>query len=283
MRFNSITADAVVYHCAGCGAALSAPTAALLLGDGHSPDVIRFPPCACGACLFALRTWDAAPKEIAGSPADELRRAVNALAQHLLAAGRSHPDHAKAHANEAATPPDLDVFPLDLAARRAEHAAVERKRTAAALRNLAEQADEKAKAARAAADALAPVEKRRAFDESRAAHDAAQQQHLARRAEAERLAREASEAAVVAKLARLTPGADVAAADALAVQASQAAQLAAAQSAMAFHATTEAHAAARTAAQALDEAAKAVKVAAGQIAAALLAEQSAVDAEKAAG
>ena len=89
----------LTYTCTGCDVAgITVPLEDLVLGDpdGPSPDLVRLPQHeACGGWGFFLRTWDAKPE--ADSPR---RRAVNAVAQHLLETGQSAPNHAKGHSAE---------------------------------------------------------------------------------------------------------------------------------------------------------------------------------------
>lgn len=72
------------------------------------PDVIRLPPCSCGAQEFINRTWDETPPEFHGSHHDRHRRVVNGLGEHLKAIGRSHQKHKAAHSKEPRRPSDFE-------------------------------------------------------------------------------------------------------------------------------------------------------------------------------
>jgi hypothetical protein len=86
-------------------------------GDAQrtAPDTIDLPHCPeCGAKECLVRTWDRAPAELADSFFAQHRRAVNALAQHLLVEGFAAPEAlaVQTAANEA--PPDIDHrFPAE--------------------------------------------------------------------------------------------------------------------------------------------------------------------------
>ena len=72
-------------------------------------DTIDLPHCPeCGAKECLVRTWDRAPAELADSFLVQHRRAVNALAQHLLDEQFAVPEALAMHAAEFATPPDID-------------------------------------------------------------------------------------------------------------------------------------------------------------------------------
>ena len=78
-------------------------------------DTIDLPHCPeCGAKECLVRTWDRAPDEPADSFFAQHRRAVNALAQHLLVEGFAVPAALSMHAAARATPPDIDDrFPTE--------------------------------------------------------------------------------------------------------------------------------------------------------------------------
>lgn len=82
--------------CANCGSRNAINMADLQLGVPDGPDVIALPACACGTQEFLFRTWE----NVDG----EHRAAVNAVAEHLRAAGKSHPQHAAKHRTESAPP-----------------------------------------------------------------------------------------------------------------------------------------------------------------------------------
>jgi hypothetical protein len=77
------------------------------------PNVIALRRCNdCGANECLMRTFDVAPKSLAGTHFAEHRKVVNALAEHCKASGWSHPHVADDHAAETSNPPDLDTeFP----------------------------------------------------------------------------------------------------------------------------------------------------------------------------
>jgi hypothetical protein len=77
------------------------------------PNVIALRRCNdCGANECLMRTFDVAPKSLAGTHLAEHRKAVNALAEHCKASGWSHPHVAADHAAETSKPQDLDAnFP----------------------------------------------------------------------------------------------------------------------------------------------------------------------------
>ena len=67
------------------------PVADLHLGHEANPGAVPLPPCPeCGAVEHLLRTLDACPERLHGTRFDMHRRAVNGLADELLAAGRHH-------------------------------------------------------------------------------------------------------------------------------------------------------------------------------------------------
>jgi hypothetical protein len=78
-------------------------------------DTIDLPHCAeCGAKECLVRTWDRAPDELADSFFTQHRRAVNALAQHLLVEGLAAPEALAMQAATNAAPPDIDHrFPAE--------------------------------------------------------------------------------------------------------------------------------------------------------------------------
>jgi hypothetical protein len=78
-------------------------------------DTIDLPHCPeCGAKECLVRTWDRAPAELADSFFAQHRRAVNALAQHLLAEEFAVPDALAMQAAAHAAPPDIDHrFPAE--------------------------------------------------------------------------------------------------------------------------------------------------------------------------
>jgi hypothetical protein len=80
-----------------------------------APDTIDLPHCPeCGANECLVRTWDRAPDELADSFFAQHRRAVNALAQHLLVEGFAVPEALAMHAAAHAAPPDIDDrFPAE--------------------------------------------------------------------------------------------------------------------------------------------------------------------------
>jgi hypothetical protein len=80
-----------------------------------APDTIDLPHCPeCGAKECLVRTWDRAPDELADSFFAQHRRAVNALAQHLLVEGFAAPEALAVQAAANATPPDIDHrFPTE--------------------------------------------------------------------------------------------------------------------------------------------------------------------------
>jgi hypothetical protein len=86
-------------------------------GDAQrtAPDTIDLPHCPeCGAKECLVRTWDRAPDELADSFFAQHRRAVNALAQHLLVEGFAVPEALAMQAAANATPPDIDDrFPAE--------------------------------------------------------------------------------------------------------------------------------------------------------------------------
>ena len=88
-------------------------------GAGDAPrttlDTIDLPHCPeCGAKECLVRTWDRAPDELADSFFAQHRRAVNALAQHLLVEGFAVPEALSMHAVALAAPPDIDDrFPAE--------------------------------------------------------------------------------------------------------------------------------------------------------------------------
>jgi len=74
----------------------------------RDPNTIALRRCHdCGSHEYVLRTFDAAPPELAGTHFYEHRRAVNALAEHCKARGWSHPEFATEHAIETACPVDI--------------------------------------------------------------------------------------------------------------------------------------------------------------------------------
>jgi hypothetical protein len=111
--------------CIECGAEQKIEASALTLGTDHRSDVIAVPPCACGAQEFLQRTFDVHPVEHEAGH----RKTVNALALHLKATGRVHPDHAAAIRAETKAPvqvgpllgevPDSSLPPKIVAKRRA--------------------------------------------------------------------------------------------------------------------------------------------------------------------
>ena len=101
------SSEAVEQKCAACGAGRTVPVSGLQLGNVRHPYVIRLPPCPCGAVEHLMVTHDACPEPYWGSDFDRQRRAVNALALHLKAAGRVHPDQVAFHAADARAVQDL--------------------------------------------------------------------------------------------------------------------------------------------------------------------------------
>jgi hypothetical protein len=86
-------------------------------GDAQrtAPDTIDLPHCPeCNAKECLVRTWDRAPDELTESFFAQHRRAVNALAQHLLVEGFAVPEALSMHAAAHAAPPDIDHrFPAE--------------------------------------------------------------------------------------------------------------------------------------------------------------------------
>jgi hypothetical protein len=80
-----------------------------------APDTIDLPHCPeCGAKECLVRTWDRAPDELADSFFAQHRRAVNALAQHLLVEGFAIPEALAMQTAANAPPPDIDHrFPTE--------------------------------------------------------------------------------------------------------------------------------------------------------------------------
>jgi hypothetical protein len=80
-----------------------------------APDTIDLPHCPeCGAKECLVRTWDRAPDELANSFFAQHRRAVNALAQHLLVEGFAAPEALAMQTAANAPPPDIDHrFPAE--------------------------------------------------------------------------------------------------------------------------------------------------------------------------
>jgi hypothetical protein len=78
-------------------------------------DTIDLPHCPeCGAKECLVRTWDESPADLADSFFAQHRRAVNALAQHLLVEGFAVPEALAMHAAANAAPPDIDLrFPAE--------------------------------------------------------------------------------------------------------------------------------------------------------------------------
>lgn len=91
--------QALVKHCALCGAVQSIPLDALKLGTESDRNLIELPRCSCGAQEFLNRTFDSAPAELA-----EHRKKVNALAVALKSTGRIHSKHAEAVKAETVAP-----------------------------------------------------------------------------------------------------------------------------------------------------------------------------------
>jgi hypothetical protein len=80
-------------------------------GDAQrtAPDTIDLPHCPeCGAKECLVRTWDRAPDELADSFFAQHRRAVNALAQHLLIEGFAVPEALAMQTAANTAPPDID-------------------------------------------------------------------------------------------------------------------------------------------------------------------------------
>ena len=89
---------------------LSRPVLGISFGVGQPQDknVMALRRCNdCGANECLVRTFDAAPPELAGTFFHEHRRAVNALAEHWKRRGWSHPHLVEHHAAEVA--PLLDT------------------------------------------------------------------------------------------------------------------------------------------------------------------------------
>jgi hypothetical protein len=86
-------------------------------GDAQrtAPDTIDLPHCPeCGAKECLVRTWDRGPDELADSFFAQHRRAVNALAQHLLVERFAVPEALAMQAAVNAAPPDIDRrFPTE--------------------------------------------------------------------------------------------------------------------------------------------------------------------------
>lgn len=101
------TADAAYAHCADCGADRAIDLRAVVLGTDADPNVIDAGKCACGTHLFMNRPWDAASHPSAN------RLCVLAVAEHLQAAGRTHPAHAAFFATCGSPPnaPDVKALP----------------------------------------------------------------------------------------------------------------------------------------------------------------------------
>jgi hypothetical protein len=80
-----------------------------------SVDTIDLPHCPeCGAKECLVRTWDESPAELADSFFAQHRRAVNALAQYLLAEGFAAPEALTTKTAAHAAPPDIDHrFPAE--------------------------------------------------------------------------------------------------------------------------------------------------------------------------
>src|SRR5690606_9992105 len=74
-----------------------------------APDTIDLPHCPeCGAKECLVRTWDQSPAELADSFFVQHRRAVNALAQHLLVEGFAAREILAMQAAANTAPPDID-------------------------------------------------------------------------------------------------------------------------------------------------------------------------------
>ncbi len=87
------------------------------IGDAQrtAADTIDLPHCPeCGAKECLVRTWDRAPAELHDSFFTQHRRAVNALAQHLLVEGFAAPEALAMQTAANAKPPDIDDrFPTE--------------------------------------------------------------------------------------------------------------------------------------------------------------------------
>ncbi len=96
--------------CVICAATREVMASALQLGTSHNANAIACPPCACGAQEFLARTFDVHPDESQSGH----RKTVNALAEHLKAAGRIHGDHAAAVNAETSKPAQVGALVGDV-------------------------------------------------------------------------------------------------------------------------------------------------------------------------
>lgn len=84
------------------------PVLGVAAGPQMDPNVIALRRCGnCGANECLIRSFDAAPAELAGSHFAEHRKAVNTLAQHFKVQGFLHPELAAIHETDTRVPVDI--------------------------------------------------------------------------------------------------------------------------------------------------------------------------------
>lgn len=179
-----VSEDSLSFVCLNCGrdnsAAISTLNLGVSIGDVVNPDAVVLGNCQCRAQTVVYRTWDT--DEALTTPS---RRAINGLAEHLKATGKSHKDAKKIHDDEkrdGKTP----AFKIDVSAGvvddltsrkqavRDEQARAEalaelqrREQEKAAARAAEEQAARDAEAARVEALLQLAEQRRRAHVEAR--------------------------------------------------------------------------------------------------------------------
>lgn len=223
-------AGKIEFECGKCHAIKEVAISSLELGTSAGEvDAIRLPTC-CNTIWSLHRQWDEHPADDKEDPHNLHRMAVNALAEHLIELEQSHPDAQAAHDAETSSPPDLATLPVLEMRHPASsrfQAVLAAEAAAAAIAQAAKSAAEKFTAAQAkvtAANAVVATAQA-ALDEfpseldaqagtALTALSAANDASAAASWAANAAGQAAAEARVVAKLAAVTDGADVAAAQA---------------------------------------------------------------------